>query len=771
MKNSLIVTIAAFCFIAFNIIILRGIGLESNHAKRFLYYYPNGLIANTDLDNNHMLGINMDEGKIPPITLSPKYDKDISSNFFLQYKTIIDFTPHIILSLILLIASFWFLLKYSDIYLALFFFDLCILVYSNFTVLAFDFYYFFFYLSLVFMIFQIIHMGFRLKGKEVSIRWIIPEICASAIVAFTGISQKTNVSFFNGLIKWCGDFILVGGVGCLCVLFYDIIKYKIKKSHLYQKIALIIAISQLTLLPYFLFEFNLFNLFKNYYYILYLCFVSSPVLFIYGTYRYSLIREQVYFVSSAAIFSLLLGLIVFYAVLSGTLNLIAENLSALSQEAINVLFLVISTYFLVSIKNKIKQLTEYWYFKRNTKLTQALEQITDFVKFQKPMRITTAELVKLAVSTLDIQKIVLLLPSDRPNENIGNENLLRIHNKSEIWAYFAKEKDITVTTSLMYGSGLRNSVYSFLRNLNIQLAFPMFGRNGKRNVTGLLLIGEKNIPGNFTLGELTFIKECAKIVDLLLSNYQLLEADIEKKKMERNLKEAMILEETIHPPMTSKIKNRQTDIQFFSIPAVSISGDYIDFIPVDEKQIFILLGDVSGHGLGSGYLVSAIKAIVHDQIDSGVDLAKLFKNINNFLIERYSGSEFMTLIGGFYDFASGNFEFINAGHLSPIIIRANGEIESIKSGHRILGVKPGPFTTDLIKLKEKDKLILYSDGVTETFSPSDELFGEERLRKFLAENKDMPSENLLKFLKIELDNFRKGGDLSDDTSLIYLKRI
>jgi hypothetical protein len=168
----------------------------------------------------------------------------------------------------------------------------------------------------------------------------------------------------------------------------------------------------------------------------------------------------------------------------------------------------------------------------------------------------------------------------------------------------------------------------------------------KKSITAMFLVGERNVPRNFTLGELSFIKECTRLTDLLLYNYQLLIADVEKKKMEKSLKEATILEETIHPSSNGILNLRSTEFAYLSLAAMSISGDYVDFIRLNDRQVIILLGDVSGHGLGSGYLVSAIKALAHDQIESGIDIVRLFRNINNFLIERYAGNEFMTLIGG-----------------------------------------------------------------------------------------------------------------------------
>ncbi len=388
------------------------------------------------------------------------------------------------------------------------------------------------------------------------------------------------------------------------------------------------------------------------------------------------------------------------------------------------------------------------------------------------LRATVRQLVRKVNEALDIQKVIILVASDRfPTSDFKNIDMVKLHNKSEIWNYFEHEKDVTITSSLMFGSGIRDSVYNFLRTLNIQLAFPMYGFDEKKSITAMFLVGERNVPRNFTLGELSFIKECTRLTDLLLYNYQLLIADVEKKKMEKSLKEATILEETIHPSSNGILNLRSTEFAYLSLAAMSISGDYVDFIRLNDRQVIILLGDVSGHGLGSGYLVSAIKALAHDQIESGIDIVRLFRNINNFLIERYAGNEFMTLIGGLYDASTGVFEFINAGHLSPIILRENGSIETIKSGHRILGVIPSPFTTDEIKLNLGDRLILYSDGITETFSPSEEIYGETRFRKFLVDNKHLSSQKLLSALESVLKEFRNGGELTDDMSLIFLKRL
>lgn len=773
MKNYFVIIIGTLCFITLTLFTFRGVGIDSKPTKRFLYYYPNGLVANTDFDNTHMIGINIKEEKdIPAINFNFKDETNLESLLLFKYKTVFDFAPHILASLIFLISSFWFLLKYGDIYLFLFFIDISILIYSNFVLLAFDAYYFWFYLTLYLAGFLIIQMGFRLKGRDISIRWLLPEISFAVIVAFIGTSEKFDPVIFEKLTNFAIYIILFGTTGCISVLIYDIIKYKLPFNSKFKKFVLAFAISLLVLIPYISFQANLFIRFPFIQYIIYLSFLIFPFLFIYGTYRYSFIPEQVYFSSSVTIIYLSVAFILLYAVFISIFNYLVENLFIKNLWLFNIVFLVFSMYSVVTIKHKLKQFMDYWTFGRNKKLNQTLEEMALLISSPISLRATVRQLVKKVNEALDIQKIVILVASDRfPTSDFKNIDMVKLPNKSEIWNYFENEKDVTITSSLMFGAGIRDTVYNFLRNLNIQLAFPMYGFDGNKSITALFLVGERNTPRNFTLGELRFIKECTRLTDLLLYNYQLLIADVEKKKMEKSLREATILEDTIHPSSKGTLNIRSTEVTYLSLAAMSISGDYIDFIKINDRKMMVFLGDVSGHGLGSGYLVSAIKALIHDQVDSGIDIVRLFRHVNNFLIERYAGNEFMTLIGGLYDSNTGIFEFINAGHLSPIIVRENGEIEMKKSGHRILGVIPSPFTTDQIRLNPKDKLILYSDGITETFSPSEEIYGEKKLKKFLMDNKNMPAETLLSNLQKALNDFRKGGDIMDDMSLIYLKRL
>jgi protein phosphatase len=197
----------------------------------------------------------------------------------------------------------------------------------------------------------------------------------------------------------------------------------------------------------------------------------------------------------------------------------------------------------------------------------------------------------------------------------------------------------------------------------------------------------------------------------------------------------------------------------------------MDFIKTRDSRLWVFLGDVSGHGVGSGFLVSAIKALVQDQIDLGLDIQKIFSNINKFLLERYSGNEFMSLFAGIYDPKSTIFEYINAGHLSPVLFRGANHQFKLRGGDRLLGVMPTTFTPEKIQFSRKDRLFLYSDGVTETFNSAEEVYGEKRLLEFIKNNYSLESEEMVKLIVKDVEAFREEAEISDDLSLICLTKM
>jgi protein phosphatase len=196
----------------------------------------------------------------------------------------------------------------------------------------------------------------------------------------------------------------------------------------------------------------------------------------------------------------------------------------------------------------------------------------------------------------------------------------------------------------------------------------------------------------------------------------------------------------------------------------------VDLVPISPGRIAFFLGDVSGHGLGTGYLVSAIRAMVRSHVQSGLGLSETMGTLNSFLMDRYRGNEFITLFAFYMDLEKGRLETLNAAHPGPMVYRAaTNTIETLRDTQRLPGLLPDPYHTSVLTMRRGDRLFLYSDGVTETFSPASEPFGEARLRAFLYAHLGVNVSEIPDKLKRELTEHRQNPHCSDDTTFVAIE--
>lgn len=774
--------ITLVALLSFSLIVI--LKLDSKKSFAPFYYFPNGFIANANPENSNLVGNKIYTQQIAysenlfrtsgqqnyEIILHDKQNNfhTITIEFYEKTKLqiISDFFPFIFVSYISLFAAIWFFIQDRDIHIFFLFLSIASFIFSAFMLLAFNDLYIPYYFSLFLIPCFILNISFRLNGKEVSAKWVVVEITFAFILTFIGFSENNDPQMFEDLSNLAIYLILIFSAIFILIVLYDLLKYRSGFSNSLKKISLIISILSISFIPFSVYSFDIDFLTNYSRFILMASFLLFPISFIYGTYRYTFIPVQLFFsksITSAYLIGIFLGIyLVFYLSLSSFKPVFFYRV----RPAFNVFYLFLSMLLIALIKGKLSDLIDYWTFKRNQRLNSSLKELADLISNPISLKGTISALISKVMETLDVGKIIVLLPGERfPKMELGKIFLMRIPLNSEIWKYFSREVQITVTSYLTYGVGIRESVYNFLRDLEIQLAYPMMSSNEKK-IESVFLVGEKRNRKNFSLGELRYIKECTRFANLLLENYTLLNEEVEKKKLVRELNFASIIDNIIHPLSDTEIPG--INLSYLSVPAVSISGDYLEIVKLTEGKLLILLGDVAGHGLGSGYLVSAIKAITRQHLKQNVHIETLFSQISDFLIERYAGNEFLTLIGGILDIQAGVFSYINAGHLPLIILHKSGDIEVVSESQRVLGIRHTQYVPKTVQLLRDEKLFLFSDGVTETFSKEEETYGEDRLVKFLKENSQKQPKQIVELLSAELKNFRNNGEVSDDISMICI---
>lgn len=213
------------------------------------------------------------------------------------------------------------------------------------------------------------------------------------------------------------------------------------------------------------------------------------------------------------------------------------------------------------------------------------------------------------------------------------------------------------------------------------------------------------------------------------------------------------------------------DIYATMDPAKEVGGDFYDFFMVDERHLAIVMADVSGKGVPAALFMVIGKTLINDHTVPGKDLGEVFTEVNNMLCESNSEGLFITAFEGVLDLATGEFNFVNAGHEMPLILKAGGEFEpyKIRPGFVLAGMENMKYRAGSITLGAGDKIFQYTDGVTEATNSENELYGMDRLKNALNSVKNAAPAEILGAVKTDIDKFVSGAQQFDDITMLCLE--
>lgn len=252
----------------------------------------------------------------------------------------------------------------------------------------------------------------------------------------------------------------------------------------------------------------------------------------------------------------------------------------------------------------------------------------------------------------------------------------------------------------------------------------------------------------------------------ILDNARLVERERERQRLEQELNFAREIQQALLPGGFRNFPH--LDISGTNSPCLAVGGDYFDVFPVSDDRTAFLIADVSGKGLGAALLTTMLQGALSG-MKMGADPAGVFNHINRFLCEHSEVGRYATMFFGIVD-RDGRLEFINAGHPSPLLVRAGEVVEAFTEGGCPVGLLPeASYFSSCVALRPRDTLVLYSDGVTEAMDPDDEMFGVSRLRELLLGQHEAPLESLQKTILDAVRSFSRGANQADDITLLLAR--
>ena len=204
------------------------------------------------------------------------------------------------------------------------------------------------------------------------------------------------------------------------------------------------------------------------------------------------------------------------------------------------------------------------------------------------------------------------------------------------------------------------------------------------------------------------------------------------------------------------------------IAAKEVGGDFYDFYTFDGNTVLFLAADVSGKGIPAAMFMMTAKTIIRELAERGLPVDEIFTLANEKLCENNESGMFVTAWMGKINLSTGALSFANAGHNPPLIVHANGKCEYLKSrtGFVLAGMEGMKYRANEMTLNKGDRILIYTDGVTEATDVNEGLYGEERLLTYIDKNKDLKAEALLSGLKEDIDLFAGDAPQFDDITML-----
>ncbi|MEX0719874.1 MAG: PP2C family protein-serine/threonine phosphatase [Balneolaceae bacterium] len=251
-----------------------------------------------------------------------------------------------------------------------------------------------------------------------------------------------------------------------------------------------------------------------------------------------------------------------------------------------------------------------------------------------------------------------------------------------------------------------------------------------------------------------------------------IEDQAKEQRLQQELSIARVVQQTFLPAQIHRLPG--IDIAGTCIPAQETGGDYYDMIQLGESRTAIAIGDVSGKGIRAAFYMTFTKGVLHSLSAIILSPVELLNQLNRLFNENATRGTFISMIYGILEADKRQFTFARAGHNPMLVVRKNGDTEWLQpKGIGVGMAKDDSFIKSteeyVLKLKEGDAIILYTDGITEMLNSGNKFYGEERLERLVKGVRQASSAKILEIIIDDVNEFKGLAKQHDDMTLVIIK--
>jgi serine phosphatase RsbU (regulator of sigma subunit) len=402
------------------------------------------------------------------------------------------------------------------------------------------------------------------------------------------------------------------------------------------------------------------------------------------------------------------------------------------------------------------------------------------------------EATRLLNSTLDLAELLdLILKIARQEVKADRGSVFLVDNvNQQLWSIVASGLGDQQEIRIPFGTGAAGRVAHTGETINTEDAYTLpyfeasfdqkFGyrtkallslpiKNNKGVTVGVIQLLNKVGGSKFSADDVDFLVKLSGHMAMALENAQLHRDQLVKQRMEKELALARNIQRSLLPETPPIVPGFQ--ISVLNEPCFEVGGDYYDFITLGPHALLLVVADVEGKGVGSAMVMSNLQATLRALVMHLHSLEVLSTSLNEMIYLDTKSEKYLSCFLGLVDTKRGGLHYINAGHVPPMLIRADRSgVFQLDEGGTVIGLFPqSEYKRGSVMLKPGDVLVCCTDGILEACNTHEEEFGKDRLAECIARNQSKSAQGIVDAVLAEVNAFAASGKYSDDKVLMILK--
>lgn len=295
----------------------------------------------------------------------------------------------------------------------------------------------------------------------------------------------------------------------------------------------------------------------------------------------------------------------------------------------------------------------------------------------------------------------------------------------------------------------------------------------KSEPIGVLVAVNKTNGEGFNENDAAILERLVNFAAVAIENANMMKEILKKQKFEQELSLAKDIQRALLPNLDIDLNG--ANIGSLYLPAEKVGGDYFDLIPISQREFVVIVGDVSNKGIPAALMMTAVRSVIRSETNRGKDVAGIVTHTNKIVCEdvmRYPDI-FISFVYAYFDLEAKTCTYTNAGHLPPFIHnKYSGDLRLLTTGGIIVGqFDDFEYAHETIDLVRGDRILLFTDGVTECVDRAGTMYGREELGRFFSDRGNLPPQEFVDELKKTLDDFTLGAGESqfDDTTAVVIE--